>query len=56
MSPLMWLALVAARTMQGSIIQITPTSERQKVSNKKIACLVNRYQSERGNLAIIKAK
>jgi len=29
----MWLALVAARTMQGSIIQITPTSE----SNKEIA-------------------
>jgi len=48
----MWLALVAARTMQGSIIQITPTSE----SNKEIACLVNRYPSDRGNLAIIKAK
>jgi len=29
---------------------------RKTESNKKIACLVNRYPSERGNLAIIKAK
>jgi len=29
----------------------------QKVSNKEIACLVNRYMSDRGNLAInLKAK
>ena len=52
--PLMWLPPV---WQQRHCKEAFWSHQLQKVSNKEIACLVNRYMSDRGNLAInLKAK